>query len=98
MCRPATIAIVKRNPYWVIATSNQPGDRSPKADAIDQLNPVAFVDDYLPYHRGVAPHVHKALILRQCRGSPNMGPELASIDSQHLDLRAFAAAWPGIKG
>lgn len=81
----------------VIATSNQAGARSPKAEAIDRLNPVAFVDDYLPYYRGVAPHVHKALILRECNGSPNAGPELAHIDSQHQDLRAFAAAWPAIR-
>lgn len=81
----------------VIATSNQAGDRSPKAEAIDQLNPVAFVDDYLPYHRGVAPHVHKALILRERNGSPNVGPDLEGIDSQHLDLRAFVASWPTIR-
>jgi phosphoglycolate phosphatase-like HAD superfamily hydrolase len=81
----------------VIATSNQLGDRSPKADAIDRLSPVAFVDDYLPYHRGVASHVHKALILREPVGSPNIGPDLARIDSQHVDLRAFAASWPSIK-
>ena len=37
----------------VIATGHAEGDRSPKADAIETLNPVAFVDDYLPYFRGI---------------------------------------------
>jgi phosphoglycolate phosphatase-like HAD superfamily hydrolase len=81
----------------LISTSNHAGARSPKADAIDRLNPVAFVDDYLPYHLGIAPHVHKALILREPEGSPNVGPDLASVDSQHPDLRAFAASWPALR-
>ena len=45
----------------VIATGNAAGERSPKADAITELNPEAFVDDYLPYMRGVpAAHPHRA--------------------------------------
>src|SRR4029078_13326527 len=48
----------------VIATGNAPGDRSPNADAIAALGPEAFVDDYLPYLRGVPGHVHTALVLR----------------------------------
>ena len=60
---------------------------------MDELQPVAFVDDYLPYHRGIVAPVHKALILRATGGSPNVGPELASVDSQHADLRAFVGWW-----
>lgn len=77
----------------VIATSRQDGIVSPKAAAVAQLLPVAFVDDYLPYHRGIMAPVHKALILRAPGGSPNVGSELSSVDSQHADLRAFANWW-----
>ena len=51
-----------------------PGERSPKADAIAALDPEAFVDDYLPYLRGVPGHVHTALVLRAPNGSPNAAP------------------------
>ncbi|MEO8080309.1 MAG: HAD family hydrolase [Caldimonas sp.] len=77
----------------VIATGNAAGERSPKADAIAELNPLAFVDDYLPYFRGVPDHVHRALILRALTQSPNTGVELALTHSQHADLGAFATAW-----
>ena len=61
----------------VIATGNAEGERSPKADAIAELKPEAFVDDYLPYLRGVPAHVHTALVLRAPNGSPNVGAEIA---------------------
>ena len=45
----------------VIATGHHEGARSPKADAITLLDPVAFVDDYIAYMRGAAiPHPHRA--------------------------------------
>lgn len=74
----------------VIATGSSAGQRSPKADAIDQLAPLAFVDDYLPYFRGIAPNIHRALICRAINGSPNSGPELGLVDSQHADLFEFS--------
>lgn len=77
----------------VIATGNQAGDVSPKAAALIQLEAVAFVDDYLPYHRGVDASIHKALILREPNGSPNAGSELSLVDSRHRDLDDFAATW-----
>lgn len=77
----------------VIATGNASGERSPKADAIAELGPVAFVDDYLPYFRGVPVHIHRALVLRAPNGSPNIGDELATAHSVHDDLAAFAAHW-----
>jgi phosphoglycolate phosphatase-like HAD superfamily hydrolase len=77
----------------VVATGNAEGERSPKADAIERLRPVAFVDDYLPYLRGVPGHVHTALVLRAPNGSPNVGPELALAKSMHADLAAFAEHW-----
>jgi len=77
----------------VIATGNAPGQRSPKADAIIALNPEAFVDDYLPYLRGMPLHVHTALVLRAPNGTPNTGDEMALARSVHDDLVGFATHW-----
>ena len=74
----------------VIATGVTAGERSPKAEAIEHLAPVAFVDDFLPYFRGIAPGVHRALICRGTNGTPNVGPELDQIHSSHADLWAFS--------
>ena len=77
----------------VIATGNEISERSPKADAIAALRPLAFVDDYLPYLRGVPADVHTALILRGPNGSPNTGDELVLAKSTHADLAGFADHW-----
>ncbi|MBW4046846.1 MAG: HAD family hydrolase [Proteobacteria bacterium] len=77
----------------VYATPHDGGDRSPKADRLAALRPLAFVDDYLPYLRGVPSHVHTALIIRGVTGSPNVGPELTLAKSTHSDLAAFAEFW-----
>ena len=77
----------------VIATGNAVGERSPKADAIAELDPEAFVDDYLPYMFGVPEHVHTALILRAPNGSPNVGERLSIARSVHDDLAGFADHW-----
>jgi hypothetical protein len=77
----------------VIATGHTEGDRSPKVEAIEQVGPVAFVDDYLPYFRGMPSHIHTALILRAPNGSPNIGPEMDSVRSVHADLAEFAEDW-----
>jgi phosphoglycolate phosphatase-like HAD superfamily hydrolase len=77
----------------VVATGHSEGERSPKADAIQALMPVAFADDYVAYLRGLPADVHAALILRGPNGSPNVGPELALAHSTHEDLAAFAAHW-----
>lgn len=37
-------------------------DISPKAKAVSDLKAVAFVDDYLPFHRGIDTRVYRALI------------------------------------
>ena len=80
----------------VIATGNASGPRSPKADAIAALDPLAFVDDYLPYFRGLPAQVHTALILRAPNGSPNVGDEIGRLaKSTHADLGAFAEHWLG---
>jgi phosphoglycolate phosphatase-like HAD superfamily hydrolase len=77
----------------VVATGHDNAARSPKADAIEALQPVAFVDDFLPYLRGIPAHVHTALVLRAPHGSPNSGPELVLAKSQHQDLAQFARDW-----
>ena len=77
----------------VIATGHVEGAISPKADAIAELRPEAFVDDYLPYFRGVPDEVHTALVLRGPNGSPNVGEELRLARSVHDNLRACADHW-----
>ena len=77
----------------MIATGNEAVERSQKADAITELRPVAFVDDYLPYMRGVPRDVHTALVLRAPNGSPNVGHELALAKSVHQDLAGFTEHW-----
>ena len=77
----------------VIATGNAAGERSPKADTIEALQPIAFVDDYVPYMRGVPGHVHTALVLRAPNGSPNIGPDMVLAKSVHDDLAGFADHW-----
>lgn len=77
----------------VIATGNAAGERSPKADAIAELDPEAFVDDYLPYMRGLPGHIHTALVLRAPNGSPNFGDEMSLARSVHPDLPDFASHW-----
>ncbi len=77
----------------VIATGNEISERSPKADAIAELEPLVFVDDYLPYLRGLPSSVHTALILRGPNGSPNTGDELVLATSTHADLAGFADYW-----
>lgn len=77
----------------VIATSNLNGIVSPKADALSRLNPVAFVDDFLPYQRGILRTIHRALITRETNGTPNLGADFGLIDSSHQDLLAFSNWW-----
>ena len=77
----------------VYATGHSEGERSPKAEVIERLDPVAFVDDYIVYMRGLPRHVHTALVLRAPNGSPNVGPELALAKSVHDDLAGFVGHW-----
>ncbi len=77
----------------VIATDSTVSDVSPKASVLHQLRPVAFVDDYAPYLVGVSTEIHRALILRDPIGSPNVGDALAHADSMHDNLLQFAKGW-----
>ncbi len=77
----------------VIATGSVAADRSPKADALAALRPVAFVDDNLPYLMGVPDSIHTALVQRATNGSPNVSEALALARSSHADLAGFADWW-----
>jgi phosphoglycolate phosphatase-like HAD superfamily hydrolase len=77
----------------VIVTPHTDVGASPKAAALRELQPVAFVDDYLPYLRGIPTEIHAALILREPNGSPNVGDGLHCAHSQHTNLASFAAWW-----
>lgn len=78
----------------VITTPGESHARSPKAQALSELMPLAFVDDFAPYLRGVDSSIHRALILRDPVGSPNEGELLALSHSTHKDLLGFAT-WLG---
>lgn len=77
----------------MIATGNDAAEISPKEVAVRQLNPVAFVDGFLPHFRGVPNSVLKALVRRAENGSPNVGAELNSNSSRRLNLAAFVEHW-----
>lgn len=77
----------------VITTSLHAPLESPKAAALRELKPLAFVDDFGPYFAGVGPDIHKALVVRDPNGSPNTGEVLALADSHHADLHEFACWW-----
>lgn len=77
----------------VFATAHAPSERSPKAGILNELKPVAFVDDYLPYLKGIDRSIHTALILREPNGSPNNGPGVELVNSTHLDLAEFVEWW-----
>jgi phosphoglycolate phosphatase-like HAD superfamily hydrolase len=82
----------------VIATEGDQTGASPKAQTLNTLKPIAFVDDYLPYLRGVHREIHSALILREPHGSPNQGEDLKLASSQHVNLAEFAAWWVSTSG
>lgn len=77
----------------VVATGHEVTDRSPKAEVLSALHPVAFVDDYLPYMQGLPRGLHAALVNREPNGSPNKGPNLGFVHSEHDDLAQFATWW-----
>ena len=79
----------------VIATSSEVQIESPKAKSLRKLNAVAFVDDYAPYMKGIGQNVHKALILRASKGSPNVGENLKLADTTHTSLLTFCDWWTG---
>jgi hypothetical protein len=61
--------------------------------SIAEIRAIAFVDDFLPYLRGLPVSIRAALVLREPNDSPNTGADLASVHSQHDNLASFAAWW-----
>lgn len=76
----------------VIATGRSGGD-NPKLRYIEELDPVAFVDDLVSNFDGVPTAVHCALIEPGFYDSPNLQADHARVDSTHLNLLAFAKWW-----
>lgn len=67
---------------------------SPKALTLNELMPAAFIDDFLPYFRGVDLRIHRALLDRSPNGSPNHSEERSQlVDSTHPDVSTFAQNW-----
>ena len=77
----------------VVSAHGDASERSPKADALLEWMPGAFVDDFLPYMRGAHEAIHTALIDRSPNGSPNRGDELRLARSTHADLKDFSRFW-----
>jgi beta-phosphoglucomutase-like phosphatase (HAD superfamily) len=66
---------------------------SPKAEIVNEIQPLVFVDDYIVYHDGISDRIHKALITREEEGSPNNSLELQSkirVHSKHETLKDFS--------
>lgn len=82
----------------VSATPVQQAGSNPKAEVINRLRPLAFVDDYAPYLSSVDPGIHCALIERGLHGSPNQDYDFGPVmPSKHFNLMAFAQWWLGRK-
>lgn len=79
--------------HRVYTADSEFSERSPKADLLNGLKPVAFVDDYLPFLIGVDKEIHCALINRLATGSPNTDMSASLAASQHDDISAFARYW-----
>jgi hypothetical protein len=72
--------------------SGSEGGKSPKHLVINELRPVAFVDDLASYLDGIGDHTHKALIHRNVETSPNVD-KLHMADSHHNSLAEFTDWW-----
>lgn len=77
----------------VITTGDATKAVSPKAEVLNQIRPIAFVDDYAPFLVGVNRSIHRALVVRDPVGSPNVGKNLLLADSLHKNLASFARWW-----
>jgi phosphoglycolate phosphatase-like HAD superfamily hydrolase len=77
----------------VLTVDHSESTVSPKAEIINLMKPLAFVDDYLPYISGVHVDIHRALITREPEMSPNHGPLLNNVSSAHANLEDFAKFW-----
>jgi hypothetical protein len=77
----------------VIAAAHVNVVGNPKAAVLAELQPIAFVDDFLPYLVGLPQSIHTALLRSQSPGSRNHGKDLDAVRSFHADLAEFARWW-----
>jgi 5' nucleotidase, deoxy (Pyrimidine), cytosolic type C protein (NT5C) len=77
----------------VISVEHHANGVSPKATVLNELQPAAFVDDYLPYFYGVDASVYRCLVTRERNGSPNHEHPYDSVSSCQPDLLHFAKSW-----
>lgn len=78
--------------HTVYTVSDEPCEGSPKAAVLNELKPLVFIDDYLPYFKGVDGSITKVLIdrNRECPNNPNMGPDRQAINLFRESLHHFA--------
>lgn len=76
----------------VVATDRS-GGGNPKRRIIEELNPVAFVDDLASNFRELPETVYKALINPGHCDSPNGRDHVKLANSVHMDLAAFTQWW-----
>lgn len=69
-----------------------PGRPNPKAAVVNELMPIAFVDDYPPFLEGLHPSIHKVLI---CTSTEEKFPSWQHTNhhSVHGSLFAFVSVW-----
>ncbi len=79
----------------VFATAGIVNESNPKAEALNALQPIAFVDDFAPYLEGIEVETHLALVDRDPLGSPNAVNLRQQPHSRHTDFLAFARWWKG---
>lgn len=70
---------------------------NPKASVLNELQPVAFVDDAMPYLQGLPLHTWSALVHHQVDHNPNFTQDwLRKPDSVHTSLLDFAKHWVSV--
>lgn len=70
----------------VIAPANIKCNRQSEGRRVACTTPVAFVEDCLPYLRGIPDFIYAAHVLLEPNGSPNTVDDLAWAHSQNTEL------------
>lgn len=76
----------------VIATGRKPDEVNPKLRYLDELKPVAFVDDLVSNFIGVT-DMHCALVEWNVADNPNHEADHSIVHSKHASLLDFAKYW-----
>jgi hypothetical protein len=93
--RQARINNLRRHnlPIEDVITIGRLGPGNVKMEAVNQLRPVAFVDDYIGYLQGLHPDIWRALIMGRPEGSPNSDPYFVPASANYKSLLEFAQQW-----